>query len=139
MVEQSHECSEEHKALSNRLSEFEAKFNEMCKNCADTHSRLFGGLNQLDGQLSFIDKVTVIQEKQEEILKQLAENKQQQENNRKFIQNCVVGLVVVVLSAFITVGQKSQQLENNTNKVNEHSQQITTLLSDVAALKVKCR
>lgn len=130
--DQSKECSEEHKALKQKIE-------EMCKNCADTHARLFGGINQLDGQLSFIDKVTVIQEKQEEILKQLEENKRQQENNRKFAQNCVVGLVVVVLSGFITIGQKAQQLENNTNKVNEHSQQITALLSDVAALKVKCR
>ena len=54
--------------IKNKLENIEKEFKNLCKNCGDTHAFLFGGIDQKDGHLSFVDKVNLIYETQTKMI-----------------------------------------------------------------------
>ena len=64
MPEQPDQCREHHMMLKRELDEFKKEFDDLTKNCRDMHCFFFGGINQLDGHISFVDKVNTLYENQ---------------------------------------------------------------------------
>ena len=118
--EQSVECYEHHMLLKDKLENIEKEFKNLCKNCGDTHAFLFGGINQSDGHLSFVDKVNMIYETQAKMIEAQAEN-------RKFLQKCFFNFGLVVITAFIGFGIKIATIDYNSANLTAISEKVQVL------------
>lgn len=64
MVYQPDKCFEHHMMLKTELENFKKEFDDLTKSCRDMHCFFFGGINQADGHISFVDKVNSLYEAQ---------------------------------------------------------------------------
>ena len=64
MPDQPEECRKHHKILKDAIINLENKVLEMLKEFEKMKDFLFGGLNQDDGHLSFVDKVNILYKNQ---------------------------------------------------------------------------
>lgn len=118
--EQSIECYEHHMLLKNKLENIEKEFKNLCKNCGDTHAFLFGGIDQKDGHLSFVDKVNLIYETQTKMI-------EAQEKGRKFFENCFLTFCLFTIGAFVSLGVKIATIDYNSSNLNALSEKVQTL------------
>lgn len=118
--EQSIECYEHHMLLKNKLENIEREFKNLCKNCGDTHAFLFGGINQSDGHLSFVDKVNMIYETQAKMI-------EAQEKGRKFFENCFLTFCLFIIGGFVGLGVKIATIDYNSSNLNALSEKVQIL------------
>ena len=117
---QSEDCEKQHAFMYDKLKEIEKKFDALVTNCSETHAFLFGGVNQHDGHLSFVDKVNLIYENQQKMI-------EAQEKNRKFMQNCLFTFGVVVIGALVGLGTKIAAINYNADNLKVMTEKIQIL------------
>ena len=106
--EQSQECFNHHMLLKEKLENFQKEFNELAKNCSDTHAFFFGGIDQKDGHISFVDKVNTICENQ----KAMIEN---QKKNKNFIITLFSIFGTLFISSLVGVGVQIHTISQNSS------------------------
>ena len=130
MAEQPDKCFEHHMMLKKELENFKKEFDDLTKSCRDMHCFFFGGVNQLDGHISFVDKVNSLYESQQ--------------NTRRFYNTflsifgglIVTGLVslgIGIHTLSVTSTTLSDVIEN-TRKIRQEQIEIRL---EVAELKAK--
>ena len=119
---QSDECFKQHEVLKKSFEELKGEFDNLIKNCVEMRCFFFGGTSQTDGHLSFVDKVNIMF--------------QNQENNRKILISFIGIFTPLFVSGLVslsiqihTIRQTSEDLLNVINnqkniQEQQHSQQI---------------
>lgn len=136
MQEQSPECFEHHMLLKEKLENFKKEFDELVKNCSDTHEFFFGGINQADGHLSFVDKVNTIYENQKAMI-------ESQKKNRDFLITLFCTFGVLFITSLVGVGIQIHTISQTSNDLlaviqtqKEMQQEQTNIKLEIAKLKV---
>ncbi len=130
MVEQPYKCYEHHLMLKSELESFKKEFDDLTRNCRDMHCFFFGGINQSDGHISFVDKVNSLYESQQ--------------NTRRFYNTflsifgglLVTGLVSLGMGIH-TLSVTSDTIADIMDKTQRISQEQMQIKLEVAALKAK--
>lgn len=87
---QSDECFKQHEVLKKSFEELKKEFDSLIKNCVEMRCFFFGGTNQTDGHISFVDKVNIMF--------------QNQENNRKMLITFISVFSTLFISGLIGLG-----------------------------------
>lgn len=130
MVEQPDKCYEHHLMLKSELENFKKEFDDLTRSCRDMHCFFFGGINQSDGHISFVDKVNSLYESQQ--------------NTRRFYNTflsifgglLVTGLVSLGMGIH-TLSVTSDTIADIMDKTQRISQEQMQIKLEVAALKAK--
>jgi len=116
--------------LKQRLENFQKEFDELSRNCTQMKCFFFGGTNQTDGHISFVDKVNTMYENQK--------------NNRNLLITFLSVFGVLFISALIglgvqihTINRTSEDLLAVVKSQKEIQEQQNNLQVEIAKLKIK--
>ena len=130
MTVQPDKCFEHHMMLKAELENFKKEFDDLTQSCRDMHCFFFGGINQSDGHISFVDKVNSLYEAQK--------------NTRKFYNTFLSIFGGLIVTGLISLGIGIHTLSatsttlagviENTQKIRQEQIEIRL---EVAELKAK--
>lgn len=123
MTEQSRECYEHHMMLKAELDNFKKEFNDLTKNCRDMHCFFFGGINQLDGHISFVDKVNTLYDNQQ--------------RNRNMLVTFLSIFGVLLVSGLVGLGVQLHRLDVTSQNLTVFMENQRRIELDIAQLKAK--
>ena len=130
MPEQQDKCFEHHMLLKRELEDFKKEFDDLTKSCRDMHCFFFGGINQADGHISFVDKVNSLYESQQ--------------NTRKFYNTFLSVFGCLIVTGLVSLGmachsfQVTSDAVANLTKIMENTQSENMEIKvELAQLKAK--
>lgn len=123
MPEQPDKCREHHLMLKAELESFKKEFDSLTKNCRDMHCFFFGGINQLDGHISFVDKVNTLYDNQQ--------------RNRNLLVTFLGIFGVMFISGLIGLGVQLHRLDTTSQNLTVFMENQRQIELDIAQLKAK--
>ena len=123
MTEQPDKCFEHHMLLKHELEYFKKEFDDLTKNCKDMHCFFFGGISQLDGHISFVDKVNTLYENQK--------------NNRNLLLRFFTVFGVMFVTALVGLGFQLHKIDMVASNWDSAIQAQKNLEIEIAQLKAK--
>ena len=123
MPEQPDQCREHHMMLKAELDNFKKEFNDLTKNCRDMHCFFFGGINQLDGHISFVDKVNTLYDNQQ--------------RNRNMLVTFLSIFGVLLVSGLVGLGVQLHRLDVTSQNLTVFMENQRQIELDIAQLKAK--
>lgn len=123
MPEQPDKCREHHLMLKAELESFKKEFDSLTKNCRDMHCFFFGGINQLDGHISFVDKVNTLYDNQQ--------------RNRNLLVTFLSIFGVMFISGLIGLGVQLHRLDTTSQNLTVFMENQRQIELDIAQLKAK--
>ncbi|HIS60844.1 MAG TPA: hypothetical protein IAC14_01145 [Candidatus Scybalomonas excrementigallinarum] len=123
MPEQPDKCREHHLMLKAELESFKKEFDSLTKNCRDMHCFFFGGINQLDGHISFVDKVNTLYDNQQ--------------RNRNMLVTFLSIFGVLLVSGLVGLGVQLHRLDVTSQNLTVFMENQRRIELDIAQLKAK--
>lgn len=123
MPEQPDQCREHHMMLKQELDNFKKEIDDLTKNCRDMHCFFFGGINQLDGHISFVDKVNTLYENQK--------------NSRNLLITFLSIFGVLFVTSLIGLGVQLHRLDATSKDLAVFMQNQRNIEIELAQLKAK--
>lgn len=123
MPEQPDQCREHHMMLKAELESFKKEFDSLTKNCRDMHCFFFGGINQLDGHISFVDKVNTLYDNQQ--------------RNRNMLVTFLSIFGVLLVSGLVGLGVQLHRLDVTSQNLTVFMENQRRIELDIAQLKAK--
>lgn len=123
MSEQPDLCREHHFMLKAELDSLKKEFDDLTKNCHDMHCFFFGGTNQLDGHISFVDKLNTLYDNQQHIL--------------NFLITFLSIFGVMLISGLIGLGVQLHRLDTTSQNLTVFMENQRQIELDIAQLKAK--
>lgn len=123
MPEQPDKCREHHLMLKAELESFKKEFDSLTKNCRDMHCFFFGGINQLDGHISFVDKVNTLYDNQQ--------------RNRNLLVTFLSIFGVMFISGLIGLGVQLHRLDTTSQNLTVFMENQRQIELEIAQLKAK--
>ena len=123
MTEQPDQCREHHLMLKAELDNLKKEFNDLTKNCRDMHCFFFGGINQLDGHISFVDKLNTLYDSQQ--------------RNRNMLVTFLSIFGVLLVSGLVGLGVQLHRLDVTSQNLTVFMENQRQIELDIAQLKAK--
>lgn len=123
MPEQPDQCKEHHMMLKREIDDFKKEFDNLTKNCRDMHCFFFGGINQLDGHISFVDKVNTLYDNQQ--------------RNRNMLVTFLSIFGVLLVSGLVGLGVQLHRLDVTSQNLTVFMENQRQIELDIAQLKAK--
>ena len=123
MPEQPDKCFEHHMLLKRELEEFKEEFDALTKNCKDMHRFFFGGISQLDGHISFVDKVNTLYDNQK--------------NNRNLLITFLSVFGVMLVTGLIGLGVQLHRIDVTSKDLATYIEYSRNIQIELAELKAK--
>ena len=125
MPEQPDKCREHHMLLKREIENFKKEFDDLIKNCKDMHCFFFGGYNQSDGHISFVDKVNTLYENQRKA--------------RTFLYTFLSAFGVLIISGFVGLGIQLQKIDKTAQDLQYVMQKQAHLEISIAKIEEKIK
>lgn len=123
MPEQPDECLKHHMMLKNALDNLTKEFNAMITDCKKMRCFLFGGIEQQDGHLSFVDKVNTMYENQK--------------NSRALMIAFISIFGVLFITSLVGLGIQINKLDSTVNTLAGVVQKQQNIEVEIAKLNAK--
>ncbi len=124
MPEQSEKCLQEHKVLKEMLEEFREEFDKWKDHCKKIQCFFFGGMHQAEkGEVSFIDKVNIMYENQN--------------NSRSYLMWFIGVFGTLIIGAIFGLGIELNKIDNTVNTLATVVQKQQNIEIEIAEIKAK--
>lgn len=123
MPEQPDKSTEHYIMLKKTLEDLKKEFDELTQSCKDMRCFFFGGINQHDGHISFVDKVNILYENQEK--------------SRKLLLTFLSVFGVLFITSLVGLGAQIHQLNCVTKDLAAYAQGQRAIEIELAEIRTK--